>query len=149
VAVDSSQDALSQARENARLNSLDQIAFVKENVFDFLKAQSEAGERYDGIILDPPAFAKSRGDVAGAARGYGELNQRALRLLNRGGILITASCSYNLQEETFRDVMKKSARDSGSELRIIGRETQGADHPILLSFPESYYLKCFFLQKLN
>jgi 23S rRNA (cytosine1962-C5)-methyltransferase len=149
VAIDSSQDALSQARENARLNSLDSIDFVKENVFDFLKAQTEAGERYDGIILDPPAFAKSKGDVAGAARGYGELNQRALRLLNPGGILVTASCSYNILEETFMDIIRKSARDSGSELRIIGRETQAADHPILLSFPESHYLKCIFLQKLN
>ena len=149
VAIDSSQDALSQARENARLNSLDQIEFIKENVFDFLKAQTEARERYDGIILDPPAFAKSKGDVAGATRGYGELNQRALRLLNPGGILVTASCSYNILEETFMDIIRKSARDSGSELRIIGRETQSADHPILLSFPESYYLKCVFLQKLT
>ncbi len=149
VAVDSSQDAIQQARENARLNSLDHIRFVRENVFDFLKAQTEAGERYDGIILDPPAFAKSKGDVAGATRGYGELNLRALRLLNPGGVLVTASCSYNLLEENFLDLIRKSARDSGSELRIIARETQGADHPVLLSFPESYYLKCFFLQKRN
>jgi len=87
--------------------------------------------------------------VSGAARGYGELNLRALRLLNPGGILVTASCSYNVREETFMDIIRKSARDSASELRIIGRETQGADHPILLSFPESHYLKCVFLQKLT
>jgi 23S rRNA (cytosine1962-C5)-methyltransferase len=149
MAIDSSQDALRQARENARLNSLDHIQFVKENVFDFLKAQTEAGERYDGIILDPPAFAKSRGDVAGATRGYGELNLRALRLLNPGGILVTASCSYNITEESFVDIIRKSARDSGAELRVIDRQTQSADHPVLLSFPESYYLKCLFLQKLR
>jgi len=149
LAIDSSQDALNQARENARLNSLDHIEFVKENVFDFLKTQTEADERYDGIILDPPAFAKSKREVSGAARGYGELNLKALRLLNPGGILITASCSYNIREETFMDIIRKSAGDSGSELRVIGRETQGADHPILLSFPESHYLKCVFLQKLN
>jgi len=149
VAVDSSQDALTSARENARINSLDRIQFIKENAFDFLKSQTDAGERYDGVILDPPAFAKSRGDVSSAAKGYGELNLRALRLLNPGGILVTASCSYNIQEDDFLEIIRKSARDSGSNLRVIGRETQGADHPILLSFPESYYLKCFFLQKLN
>jgi 23S rRNA (cytosine1962-C5)-methyltransferase len=148
LAIDSSQDALNQARENARLNSLAHIDFLKENVFDFLRAQTEAGERYDGIILDPPAFAKSRRDASGAARGYGELNLRALRLLNPGGILVTASCSYNIREETFMEIIQKSARDSGAELRLLGRETQAADHPILLSFPESHYLKCFFLQKL-
>ena len=149
VAVDSSQDAVNRARENASLNSLDRIQFIRENVFNFLKAQTEAGERYDGVILDPPAFAKSRGDVAAAARGYGELNLRALRLLNPGGILMTASCSYNILEHDFLDIIRKSARDSGSDLRLIGRYTQGADHPILISFPESYYLKCFFLQKVN
>jgi 23S rRNA (cytosine1962-C5)-methyltransferase len=149
LAVDSSQEAIRHAQENARLNAFDHIRFLKENVFDFLKAQGEAGERYDGIILDPPAFAKSRGEVAGAVRGYGELNQRALRMLNPGGILVTASCSYNILEDAFREIIRKCARDSGSELRVIARETQGPDHPILLSFPESQYLKCFFLQKLN
>ena len=79
----------------------------------------------------------------------GELNLRALRLLNPGGILMTASCSYNILEHDFLDIIRKSARDSGSDLRLIGRYTQGADHPILISFPESYYLKCFFLQKVN
>jgi 23S rRNA (cytosine1962-C5)-methyltransferase len=149
VAVDSSPEALAQAAENVCLNSLDRIRFVRENVFDFLKAQNEAGERYDGIILDPPAFAKSRKDVSAAGRGYGELNQRALRLLRPGGILITASCSYNLREEDFLEIIRKSARDSGAELRILGRETQGADHPVPLFFPESFYLKCLFLRKMN
>jgi len=148
LAIDSSQDALNQARENVRLNSFAHIEFRKENAFDFLKAQADAGERYDGIILDPPAFAKSRGDVNGAVRGYGELNLRALRLLNAGGVLVTASCSYNVREEIFMNTIQKSARDSGTELRLIRRETQAADHPILVSFPESHYLKCFFLQKL-
>jgi 23S rRNA (cytosine1962-C5)-methyltransferase len=148
TAVDSSPEALAHARENARLNSLGNIDFVKENVFAFLKTKTEEGERYDGIILDPPAFAKSRGEVSGAIRGYGELNQRALRLLNPGGILVTASCSYNVREDAFLEIVRKSAKDAGSELRILARQTQGADHPILLSFPESHYLKCLFLQKM-
>lgn len=149
IAVDSSLEAINQGRENARLNSLNQIEFLKENVFDFLKAQNEAGERYDGIILDPPAFAKSKSNVSDAVRGYKELNLRAMRLLNPGGILITASCSYNLAESKFIEILKDSAKDSGSTWRFIARNTQSADHPVLLAFPESLYLKCIFLQKVS
>jgi len=147
IAVDSSLEAINQGKENARLNSLHHIEFLKENVFDFLKVQNEIGERYDGIILDPPAFAKSRENVSDAARGYKELNLRAMRLLNPGGLLITASCSYNLSEAKFIEILKDSAKDSGSTLRMIARKTQSADHPVLLTFPESLYLKCIFLQK--
>jgi 23S rRNA (cytosine1962-C5)-methyltransferase len=149
IAIDSSLEALSQGRENARMNSISHIEFIKENVFDFLKAEGETGERYDGIILDPPAFAKSRENANNAARGYKELNLRALRLLNPGGFLITASCSYNLSEGKFIEILKDCAMDSGSRLRLVERKTQSADHPILLDFPESFYLKCIFLQKLS
>jgi 23S rRNA (cytosine1962-C5)-methyltransferase len=149
IAVDSSPEAIRQGMENAQLNSITHIDFIKENVFDFLKAECEVGERYDGIILDPPAFAKSRENIDNAARGYKELNLRALRLLNPGGFLITASCSYNLSEGKFIEILKDCAKDSGSTLRMFERRTQSADHPILLTFPESFYLKCIFLQKLN
>lgn len=149
TAIDSSEEAIAQAGENALLNGFSHIEFRKGNVFDLLKAEVEAGTQYDGIILDPPAFAKSKENVGGATRGYKELNLRALRLLNPGGILVTASCSYNLSEGKFLEILQESARDVGATLRILAKRTQSADHPILLSFPESYYLKCLFLEKVR
>jgi 23S rRNA (cytosine1962-C5)-methyltransferase len=148
VAIDSSREAIDQAGENARLNGLTNLEFVQGNVFDFLRGEVGSGRQYDGIILDPPAFAKSKGNIAGALRGYKELNSRALRLLRPGGILVTSSCSYNLSESNFLDLLKECAKDSGATLRIREKRGQSADHPILLSFPESYYLKCLFLQKV-
>jgi 23S rRNA (cytosine1962-C5)-methyltransferase len=145
--VDSSPEALEQAKENARLNDLSTIEFLRENVFDFLKEEVERGNRYDGINLDPPAFAKSRGDVDAAVRGYKELNLRAIRLLNPGGILVTSSCSYNLSESRFLDLLKECARDAKADLWLLEKRGQGADHPVLLTFPESSYLKCLILQK--
>jgi len=145
--VDSSLEALEQAKENARLNDLANIEFRRENVFDFLKGEAERGSSYDGINLDPPAFAKSRADVNAALRGYKELNLRAIRLLNPGGVLVTSSCSYNLSESKFLDLLKECARDARADLWIMEKRGQGADHPVLLSFPESFYLKCLFLQK--
>ena len=149
IGVDSSSDAVEQARENAMLNGLANVEFHKENVFAFLKAEDEAGRRYDGIILDPPAFAKSKENVGGASRGYKELNLRAIRLLNPGGILVTSSCSFNLSESRFLEILQDCARDARATLRIIAKRGQSADHPILLSFPESYYLKCLFLEKFH
>ncbi len=148
VGVDSSSEAVAQARENALRNHLANVEFHKENVFPFLKAEVEAGRTYDGVILDPPAFAKSKENIGGASRGYKELNLRALQLLNPGGILVTSSCSYNLSESRFLEILRESARDAKATLRIIEKRTQSADHPILLSFPESHYLKCLFLEKL-
>jgi 23S rRNA (cytosine1962-C5)-methyltransferase len=149
IAIDSSPEALEHARENGRLNGFTNIEFHRENVFDLLKKEAAAGELYDGIILDPPAFAKRKENVAGATKGYRELNLRALRLLKPGGILVTSSCSYNLSESGFLDILKECIKDSGDIIRMIEKRTQGADHPILLSFPESYYLKCFFLEKIQ
>jgi len=146
--VDSSLEALEQAKENARLNDLANIEFHRENVFDFLKGEAERGSSYDGINLDPPAFAKSRADVNAALRGYKELNLRAIRLLKPGGVLVTSSCSYNLSESKFLDLLKECARDARADLWIMEKQGQGADHPVLLSFPESFYLKCLFLQKV-
>ncbi len=148
IGIDSSQEAVDQARENALRNSRSNIEFRRENVFDFLKAAAEEGGHYDGIILDPPAFAKSKENVGGATRGYKELNLRAIRLLNPGGILVTSSCSYNLSEAKFLEILRDCEKDSGSTLRIIEKRGQSADHPVLLSFPESYYLKCLFLEKI-
>ncbi len=149
IGIDASQSAVDQALENARQNGLTNVQFHKANVFDLLKAEADEGQRYDGIILDPPAFAKSKGDLSGAVRGYKELNLRAMRLLNPGGILITSSCSYNLSEVKFLEILRDGGRDSGSSLRIIERRGQSADHPVLLSFPESFYLKCVFLEKVE
>jgi 23S rRNA (cytosine1962-C5)-methyltransferase len=149
IGIDSSQEAVDRANENAALNGLSNTEFSRENVFDFLKTAVEEKRQFDGIILDPPPFAKSRENVAGASRGYKELNLRAMRLLTPGGILITSSCSYNMSESTFLDILRDCAKDSGSTWRIIERRGQSADHPVLLSFPESFYLKCLFLQKIE
>jgi len=147
IGIDSSQEAIEQAAENARLNGLANVEFRRENVFDFLKEEVERRSQYDGINLDPPAFAKSRGDVAAASRGYKELNLRGIRLLKPGGILVTSSCSFNLSEPRFLDILRDCAKDARASLRIVEKRGQGADHPVLLSFPESYYLKCLFLEK--
>jgi 23S rRNA (cytosine1962-C5)-methyltransferase len=149
IGIDSSQEAVDQAKENALLNSTSNTEFRRENVFDFLKAAAEEGLHYDGIILDPPAFAKSKENVGGATRGYKELNLRAIRLLNPGGILVTSSCSYNLSESKFLEILRDCEKDSGATLRIIERRGQSADHPVLLSFPESFYLKCLSLEKMR
>jgi len=147
--IDSSPEAVDQAKGNATLNGLRNIEFSRENVFDFLKAALEEKRHFDGIILDPPPFAKSKENVGGATRGYKELNLRAMRLLNPGGVLITSSCSYNLSESRFLEILRDCEKDSGSTCRIIDRRGQSADHPVLLSFPESFYLKCLYLQRIE
>ena len=149
IGVDSSPEALEHARENARLNGLTHMDFRKGNVFDFLKEEIEGGARFDGIILDPPAFAKSKGNLSEASRGYKELNLRALRLLKPGGILITSSCSYNLSEVRFLEILRDCSKDAGAQLRLIARRGQSSDHPVILSFPESFYLKCLILEKMS
>jgi len=148
IGIDSSPEAIELAGENAMLNGLANAEFRQENVFDFLKGEEEKGQQYDGIILDPPAFAKSKENISGATRGYKKLNLRALRLLTPGGVLITSSCSYNLSEAKFLEILRDCEKDSGCTLRIMERRGQSADHPVLLSFPESFYLKCLFLQKI-
>jgi len=149
IGIDSSQEAIDRAKENASLNGLNNTEFHRGNVFDFLKAAVEEKRHFDGIILDPPPFAKSKENVDGASRGYKELNLRAMRLLNPGGVLVTSSCSYNLSESKFLEILRDCEKDSGSTYRIIERRGQSADHPVLLSFPESFYLKCLFLEKIG
>jgi 23S rRNA (cytosine1962-C5)-methyltransferase len=144
--VESSGPALARAQENARLNDLDNLEPVKENVFNFLKKAVAEARRFDFIVLDPPAFAKSRRDREGAVKGYHEINRRAFQLLHPGGVLITCSCSYNLSEPEFLEIVRQAAADAHRQARIIERRGASRDHPALLSLPESLYLKCFILQ---
>jgi len=142
TAVDISEPAIESARRNAELNDVTNVEFVAANAFDLLRDYDDAGERFDTIVLDPPAFAKNRGAVEAALRGYKEINLRALRLLNPGGVLITCSCSYHVGEELFLETLTEAARDAGRAVQIVEKRAQSRDHPILLSVPETYYLKC-------
>jgi 23S rRNA (cytosine1962-C5)-methyltransferase len=146
--VESSAPALARAQENAALNGLDNLEPVKENVFNFLKKAVAEARRFDLIVLDPPAFAKSRREREGAVKGYHEINRRAFQLLNPGGVLITCSCSYNLSEPDFLEIVRKAGADAHRQARLIERRGAARDHPALLSLPESLYLKCFILEVL-
>lgn len=146
TAIDSSAAAISLATGNAALNGISNIEFREADVFDFLAAAQHGRETFDTIVLDPPAFAKSRASVAGAARGYKEINVRALKLLAPGGVLVTCSCSHHISEAMLLEVVAESALDAGKTLRVIDRRAQAADHPILLTVPETLYLKCLILE---
>lgn len=142
TALDISAPAIERAARNAALNGLNNVEFKEVNVFDQLVAFDNANERFDTIVLDPPAFAKNKGSVTAALRGYKEANLRAIKLLNPGGILITCSCSYHVHEGMFMEMLAEAANDAGRLLQVIEKRTQGRDHPILLTVPETYYLKC-------
>ncbi len=148
TAVDVSASAIEMARSNARLNGLEEnMSFVTSDVFDFLRGRLEAHDRSaDYIILDPPAFTKSRKTVGNAKNGYSELNTLAMRLLPRGGYLATASCSHFMTEELFAQMLKSSAAAAGVNLRLIEMRRQAPDHPILMSADETEYLKFYLLQ---
>jgi 23S rRNA (cytosine1962-C5)-methyltransferase len=145
VGVDSSGPALEWARTSAGLNGLENVTFRQANVFGELKRLVRRGERFETVLLDPPALAKRRADLPAAERAYKEVNLRAMRLLSAGGILMTSSCSYNLSEVRFLDVLAAAARDARRTVRVLERRTQSLDHPVLLGFPESHYLKCLVL----
>ena len=140
--VDISEFACECARENAALNGFENVRFVAANAFDFLREQSAAGEKYDVVILDPPAFTKSRSAVQAAERGYKEINLRGLKLLRDGGYLVTCSCSQHMLPNQFREVIYAAAKDAHVRLQQVEWRTQGKDHPILLAAPETQYLKC-------
>ena len=148
TAVDISETAIAAARENARLNGLEsRIEFRTEDIFDLLPRLAESGEKpYDLIILDPPAFTKSRKTVSGAERGYKEINFRAMKLLPRGGYLATASCSHFMPAEAFEKMLRAAAEDAQVQLRQIEMRQQAADHPILWNVPETDYLKFYLFQ---
>jgi 23S rRNA (cytosine1962-C5)-methyltransferase len=141
TAVDASRPALEVADRNALLNQRE-IEWIEANAFDLLKDYSATGRQYDTIVLDPPAFAKSRKNLETAMRGYKELNLRSLKMLRPGGILVTCSCSYHVREAEFLEVVAEAARDTRRTLRLLERRGQAKDHPILLSLPETSYLKC-------
>jgi 23S rRNA (cytosine1962-C5)-methyltransferase len=145
VGVDSSRPALEVAEKNAALNHRE-IEWIEGNAFDLLRDYADSGHQYDTIILDPPAFAKSRRTLDTAMRGYKELNLRALKMLRPGGILVTCSCSYHVSEAEFMEVVAQAARDVHRNLRVLEKRTQAKDHPILLTVPETAYLKCFIME---
>ncbi|HEX5965445.1 MAG TPA: class I SAM-dependent rRNA methyltransferase [Pyrinomonadaceae bacterium] len=140
--IDISTDAIATAQRNAELNELTNVEFREANVFDVLREMETAGERFDAIVLDPPAFAKNRASLKSALRGYKEINLRALKLLNRGGVLITCTCSYHVSEELFVEVLAEAAIDAHRRLQVVEKRMQATDHPVLITMPETYYLKC-------
>ncbi len=146
-AADISESALETARRNAELNGFsDKIDFVAADVFDLLPSLENSAEKYDFIILDPPAFTKSRKTVAGAERGYKEINYRAMKLLPRGGYLATCSCSHFMPDELFVKMLRSAAKDAAVSLRQIEARQQAPDHPILWNVPETDYLKFYLFQ---
>jgi 23S rRNA (cytosine1962-C5)-methyltransferase len=147
-AVDSSGPALATAEANRQANNIANVEFREADVFEILGGYVSAQRVFSTVVLDPPAFAKSRRNLEAAARGYKEINLRALRLLGPGGILVTCSCSHHLSEAMLLEIVAQAALDAGRELRVIERRTQAQDHPILLTVPETHYLKCLVLQVL-
>jgi 23S rRNA (cytosine1962-C5)-methyltransferase len=146
--LDSSRPALEIADRNAVLNGRE-IEWIEGNAFDVLRDYAKSGQRYDTVVLDPPAFAKSKRDLDTALRGYKELNLRALKMLRPGGILVTCSCSYHISAVNFLAVVAEAARDARRELRILETRTQAKDHPILANVPETEYLKCIIAYLSN
>ncbi len=145
--VDGSETAISVAERNSRLNGLsEKCSFIKTDVFEFLNKEVSLKNQYDFIVLDPPAFVKSKAQIKDALRGYREINANAMRILKKGGLLATSSCSYHIDKESFIDMLRSAARDAGRQVRIIEMRSQARDHPILLSMPETEYLKCAFLE---
>ena len=148
LAIDISEDAVARIANNARRNGLTNVEARAMNVFDELRELDRRGERFDTIVLDPPAFAKNKAAVRKALSGYKEINLRALKLLAPGGYLVTCSCSYHVSEGDFADVLAAAAVDAHAEVTVVEKRMQGRDHPVLLTVPETYYLKCFILRKL-
>jgi 23S rRNA (cytosine1962-C5)-methyltransferase len=145
-AVDSSAAALATAAANAAANSIDNVVFREADVFDLLAGHASARRAFSMVVLDPPAFAKSRRNIAAALTGYKEINLRALRLLGPGGILVTCSCSHHVSEAMLLELVAQAALDAGRTVRVLERRTQAQDHPILLTVPETHYLKCLILE---
>ena len=142
IGVDISGDAVAAAQRNAALNGMSNVEFREANVFDVLREMESGGERFDTIVLDPPAFAKNRASLKAAIRGYKEINLRALKLLNPGGALITCTCSYHVSEELFLEIIAQAALDAHTRVQVMEKRMQATDHPVLLGMPETYYLKC-------
>jgi 23S rRNA (cytosine1962-C5)-methyltransferase len=148
-AVDISTDAVARIRANADRNGVSHLVAREANVFDELRRLERAGARYDTIVLDPPAFAKNKASVPNALAGYKEINLRAMRLLTAGGYLITSSCSYNVNEDAFGTTLHEASVDSRVPVALVEKRMQGRDHPALIGVPETYYLKCFILRRVE
>ena len=147
--VDVSRTALETAEQNEELNRKDdrhEIEWLEANAFDLLKDYATAGRQYDTIVLDPPAFAKTKKDAGSALRGYKEINLRAFKMLRPGGVLVTCSCSHHVAEEEFVDMLRDAASDARRVVRVLEKRGQAKDHPVLLGVPETEYLKCVILQ---
>ena len=147
LGVDASELGVEQARKNAALNHLeDRVTFQCADVFELLPELEEKGEKFDVVILDPPAFTKSGKTVKNAERGYKEINYRAMKALPRGGYLATCSCSHFMTDALFRKMLQSAASDAQVELRLVEARAQGPDHPILWNVPETDYLKFYIFQ---
>lgn len=150
IGVDASELGVEQARENARINGLeDKVSFVCADVFDFLPALEEKGEKFDVVILDPPAFTKSRNSIKNAVKGYREINVRGMKLVKDGGFLATCSCSHFMDPELFHKTIMEAARGAHKRLRQVEFRTQAPDHPILWAADSSYYLKFYIFQVVD
>lgn len=149
TALDISAHALARAKENCERNGFGNVELLEANAFDFLKESERAGERFDTIVLDPPAFAKSRAALDGALRGYKEINLRAMRLLSRGGLLFTASCSYHMTKPLFLEMLQAAAADSGRRIALRDVRGQPLDHPEILTIPETGYIKGALLEAMD
>jgi 23S rRNA (cytosine1962-C5)-methyltransferase len=147
--IDMAPAAVEAARRNQQLNSISNTTFREGNTFDLLKEYDEAGRRFQMVILDPPAFAKNRDAIPAARRGYKEINLRALKLLQAGGFLVTCSCSYHITEPLFLQLLAEAANDARKNIVVVERRTQAQDHPILLTMPETHYLKCLIVKVLE
>jgi 23S rRNA (cytosine1962-C5)-methyltransferase len=147
--LDISGDAVARIASNAMRNGITNLQAREANVFDELRHLEKSGERFDTIVLDPPAFAKNKASVPKALAGYKDINLRALRLLNAGGYLITCSCSYNVDEATFAGVIYEASVDSDVPVTVVEKRMQARDHPVLLGVPETYYLKCLIVRRVG
>jgi 23S rRNA (cytosine1962-C5)-methyltransferase len=147
LAIDVSEDAVARLRQNAERNGV-AVDARAGNVFDELRGLERLGERFDTIVLDPPAFAKNKASVPKAVAGYKEINLRALKLLSPGGTLVTCSCSYHVSEAAFAGIVHDASVDARTHVTVVEKRMQGRDHPVLLGVPDTYYLKCFVLRKL-
>lgn len=147
IGVDESEYAIGMSIKNAELNKLsDNCRFLKADVFDFIRDEIEKGNRYDFIVLDPPAFVKNKEKIREAVKAYRKINADAMRLLNEGGLIATSSCSHHISREAFLEILRNAAKDAGKRLRLIEMRSQAKDHPVLLSMPETEYLKCAILE---
>ena len=147
--LDVSAEAVAAARRNAELNGAANVEFREANVFDALREFETQGARFDTVVLDPPAFAKNRASVPAAARGYKEINLRALKLLAPGGVLVTCTCSYHMGEQTFLEVVAEAAADARRRVQVVEKRVQSRDHPVLLGVPETLYLKCLVVRVVD